>query len=180
MLNGGDPGAAYRQGGKTVFHASLATRAGAGVLDATADVARALEEQLGRVSTEPYHAVDSSQTAGCSARWGVYCHSMATAIEYARSQGAEVLVGGQPFLRWRDDLRDVQREQQIELSNMIKRRFGGDSSVAYVSLGDVVNLENPKLSFDHMHLTEEGNRIAGTALVQPVLTMAARKAAKTS
>ena len=179
MLTGGDAGAFYRKDNKTVFHASLATRAGAGVLGATADVARALEAQLGRVSAEPSHAVDSTATAGCSARWGVYCHSMAVAIEYARQQGAQVIVGGQPFLRV-SFLHDMQAEQQTELREMVKRRFGGDAAIRYVGLGDQIDLENPKLAFDHMHLTEAGNRAAGALLVQPVLDMAAQKAPKTS
>ena len=55
MTSGGDSGALYRKERQTVFHASLATKAGAGVLDATADVAHALEAQLGRVSGEPAH-----------------------------------------------------------------------------------------------------------------------------
>lgn len=180
MLNGGDVGALYRQDNKTVFHANLATRAGAGVLDATADVARALEAQLGRVSAEPSHSVDSNATAGCAAPWGVYCQSMATAVEYARSLGAQVLVGTQPYLRLRENLHAMHVEQQAELSRMLTRRFGGDASVGYVNLGDVLDLEDPKMSFDHMHLTEAGNRVAGAALVQPVLEMSARRAQKTS
>jgi hypothetical protein len=66
VMLSGDPGAAYRQDKKTVFHASLATRAGAGVLDATAEVAEALEAQLGRMSEAVTHPWTTSILATAS------------------------------------------------------------------------------------------------------------------
>ena len=177
MLNGGDPGALYRQNdsGKTVFHASIATRASAGMLDATANVARALEAQLGRIAEEPVLNVDSSTSAGCAGRWGPYCQSMAAAVRYAREQGAQVLVATQPYLRMRDYVQAAHMAQQGELRGMLARQFSGDPSVGYVNLGDAVNLEDPQLSFDHMHLTETGNRLAAAAFVDPVIAMARKK-----
>jgi hypothetical protein len=180
MLNGGDTGAAYRQDRKTVFHVNLATRAGAGVLDATADVARALEAQLGRMSDELVPSVDPRLTAGCSGRWGVYCHSIESAVQYARERGKQVLVGTQPYLKAHEDLHASHVAQQSEIRAMLARRFGSDSSVGYVDLGDRVDLEDRQMSFDHMHLTEDGNRKAAAVFVEPVLTMAARAKQKNS
>lgn len=180
MVSGGDAGALYRKEQKTVFHANLATRAGAGVLDKTADVARALEAQLGRVSQEPQHRVDAAADAGCARPWGTYCQSMASAVEYARQAGAQVLVGTQPYLRLERDVHAAHVSQQDALRAMLARRFSGDSSVGYVNLGDRINLEDAHLSFDHMHLTEAGNREAAAGFVEPVLEMAMRRGSKTS
>ena len=179
MNNGGDVGALYRQGPKTVFHASLANRAGAGVLDATAEVARALGAQLGRVSKEPGHQIEGD-AAGCVERWGPYCHSIATAVQFAREQGAQVLVGTQPYLKLEIHIHDVNVAQQTELREMLTRRFASDASVAYVNLGDRIDLEDVQMSFDHMHLTEAGNREAAAAFVEHVLTLAARRTQKHS
>ena len=180
MVSGGDAGAFYRHDGKTVFHAGLATRAGAGVLDATASVAEALEAQLGRVATEPTHRVERvAAAAECVSPWTASCQSMAAAIRYAREQGAQVLVGTQPYLRG-PGLYPRHLSQQNELRAMLARDFGGDTSVGYVDLGDRVDLANAHLSFDHMHLTRAGNREAAAALLAPVLTMAAKRAGKTS
>jgi hypothetical protein len=50
--------------------------------------------------------------------------------------------------------------------------------VLYVNLGDVVDLGDPALSFDRMHLTVRGNQLAAAGFVQPVLDMAARRASE--
>jgi hypothetical protein len=44
--------------------------------------------------------------------------------------------------------------------------------VKYVDLGDAVDLEDPHLSFDHMHLRTEGNARVADAFVPPVIEMA--------
>jgi hypothetical protein len=176
MASGGDAGAYYRHDGRTVFHAGLATRAGAGVLDATANVAEALETQLGRISAEPVHRVDGAGS-NCASPWAAYCQSMAAAIRYAREQGAQVLVATQPYLRG-PVLYPRHFAQQNELRAMLQREFGSDRSVAYVNLGDRVDVQNPHMSFDRMHLTRAGNREAAAAFFDPVLTLAARKGSK--
>jgi hypothetical protein len=175
MVSGGGPGALYRKEQATVFHPSLAARAGAGVLDATADVARALAAQLGRVSEEPVHRLGVDD--GC-ARWDAYCRSMAAAVQTAQRAGAQVLVGTQPYLRVKPDVHAMHLSQQAALRSMLARRFAGDSSVGYVNLGDRINLEDARLSFDHMHLTAAGNREAAAAFVEPVLAMASRRSSK--
>ena len=181
MLNGGDTGAMYRQGErKTVFHTSLATRAQAGVLEATAGVATSLEAQLGRVATEPIHRVDNRIVSGCSDPWNSYCQSVASAIDFARSGSKQVMVGTQPYLNVSPRIRSVHRAQQAELRAMLARRFSGDASVRYVDLGDRLNLEDPAVSFDHMHLTVAGNEKIAAALVDPVIEMAERRRQKAS
>jgi hypothetical protein len=64
-------------------------------------------------------------------------------------------------------------DQQRELAGMLERRFAGDRRVRHVNLGEAVNLADPELSFDGMHLTAAGNRPVAAALVAPVIEMAA-------
>ena len=181
MLNNGDVGSLYRQDpGQTVFHASLANKAGAGVLQATAEVAKSLEAQLGRVATEPVHHVDDRVVAGCQKPWGPYCQSVASAVEFARADGRQVMVGTQPYLKVKPEVRAAHFSQQEELRAMLTRRFSADPGVSYVNLGDRLDLENSLVSFDHMHLTVAANETLAGALVEPVLEMAARRKQKTS
>jgi hypothetical protein len=175
MLHGGDVGAQYRRDDKTVFHANVATKAAAGMLQATAAVAQSLETQLGRVSVEPVHRVVDAESVGCRWPWQPYCQSMAVAIEYARRQGRQVLVGTQPYVNIDESIHDRHLAQQDELRALLGRRFGNDAGVGYVNLGDRVDLENRQLSFDHMHLTESGNEQLAGGLVDAVIDMAMRK-----
>ncbi|HXD75681.1 MAG TPA: hypothetical protein VN628_18170 [Vicinamibacterales bacterium] len=172
MVSGGDPGALYRQDRKIEFHAGLATKAGADVLNATANVAQSLEQQLGRVATEPLHRVAAGN--GCAAPWTGYCASVRVATDYARSRDAQVLIVTQPYLDG-EHSGDRHRAQQAALASFITMRFASDPDVRYVNLGPAVDLANPHLSFDHMHLRAEGNQIVAAALVQPVLDLAAHR-----
>jgi hypothetical protein len=61
---------------------------------------------------------------------------------------------------------------------MLERRFGGDLRVRYANLGDAIDLTDPALSYDRMHLTPPGNTRIAAVLVQPVLEMAAARAAE--
>jgi hypothetical protein len=69
----------------------------------------------------------------------------------------------------------LHREQQEMLRRFLARKFGGAQDVKYVDLGEVVDLEDPHLSFDHMHLRAEGNTRVAAAFVPAVMDMAARK-----
>lgn len=177
MLNGGDINALYKKDGKTVFHAGLATRAAAGVLDATAAVGKSLEAQLGNIVDEPTHRVDDTTATGCKPRWRHYCQSIAVAVEFARQRGRQVLVVTQPYLANEAKIHDMHVDQQSEMRAMLQRRFASDADVHHVNLGDSVDLENPLLAFDHVHLTERGNEQLVAGLVEPVLEMAARRLA---
>jgi hypothetical protein len=170
MLHGGDPHALYRASDKTVFSASVAQRAAAGVLTATAEVGQSLERQLGRMMAAPARQVAVDGTDGCRVQYGSYCRSMFDAVSYARARGAAVLVAGQPYEPG-DRARPQHIEQQRDLSSMIARRFAGDRRVRYVNLGRAVELADPQLSFDRMHLTAEGNRRIADALVAPLLEL---------
>lgn len=183
MLNGGDANAAYRDGaGKTQFRPGLQVKTTAEVLRVTAEVGQSLERQLGKVATAlPVQAVDGSST-GCKPLWQRYCQSTLDAIDFARGRGAQVIVATQPYQQVQpqttSDFAARHREQQRELAAMLGRRYGGDPNVRYVNLGESVDLRDPTLSFDGMHLTAAGNARVAADLVQPVVELAARRAAE--
>jgi lysophospholipase L1-like esterase len=175
MLNGGDASALYRQDKKTVFHANLTTKAAAGVLDTTASVARSLEAQLDHVTAEPIHHIDDDGSTGCSETWRSYCRSIAVAIEFARQRGRQVIVVTQPYLANEARIRARHVDQQTAMRAMVGRQFGSDPDVRSVDLGDLINLEDPALAFDHVHLTARGNTQLVSGLTGPVIEMAARR-----
>lgn len=175
MLAGGDVGALYRlDAPKTTFRPGLSTRTRAEVLRAAAEVGESLERQLGKVTAEPPRHIDDAASTQCKYPWQEYCRSMIVAIDFARQHGIQVLVVTQPY-EIGEGLHIRHIEQQTELASMIERRYGNDPDVRYVNLGDSVDLGDPSLSYDHMHLTEGGNRRVAAGLVEPVVDMAARR-----
>ena len=171
--------AAAMTGGKTEFHAGLATTAGATVLSTTADIARSLEAQLGRVASEPPARVEDGARTGCGV-WSTYCTSIEAAVETARRHGSTVIVATQPYLRTGEQAHTIHIRQQTALREFVVRRFAAATDIRYVDLGDAVNLEDSRLSFDHMHLRREGNERVAELLVEPVLAAAVRRSPKTS
>jgi hypothetical protein len=169
----------YHPNGKTVFRPGVAAQAAAGVLRTTAGIGQSLERQLDRATAEPPRGIDAVDTAGCKYPWGQYCRSIADAIQLAVAGRQQVLFVTQPYENgeW---FRARHMEQQREASSMIGRMFSGNADVGYVNLGDVVDLGDPLLSYDRMHLTAPGNFRIAQALVGPVTEMAQRRAASTS
>lgn len=176
MLSGGDVGALYRADGpKTTFRPGLPTRTTAEVLRAAAEVGQSLERQLGRVTAEPPRQIVDAASTGCKFPWQEYCRSMMAAVDFAREHAVQVLVVTQPY-EIGAYLRSRHVEQQTELATMIERRYRNDPDVGYVNLGESVDLGDPGLSYDHMHLTAAGNKRVAAGLVEPVVDMAARRA----
>jgi hypothetical protein len=178
MLNGGDTSAAYRSTDQPVFRAPVAARATADVLTATADVAEALERQLGRVTAEAPRRIADGEPTGCKPPWNSYCRSISEAVSYALQRHKQVLVVTQPY-EFGDASRARHMEQQREMAAMLERRFGGNATVKYVNLGERVELGDPAWSFDRMHLTPMGNERLVEGLVGPVLDLAARRSGGT-
>jgi hypothetical protein len=175
MLYGGDIGALYRDQKKTVFRPGLAARTSAEALNAAAAVGQSLERQLGRVTAEPPHHIVDAAATGCKYPWQEYCRSILEAVQYSLANGRKVLVVTQPYEAG-EYLRARHMAQQAEMAAMLARRFGGDPRVAYLNLGSVVEVSDPALSFDRMHLTAAGNATLAGALVAPVMTLARRGA----
>ena len=163
----------YKFGDKTVFHTGIANRTAAESLRMAAEVSDSLSRQLDRATAEPRRQIMDVASTGCKSPWQEYCRSVLVATEFALQHDKQVLVVTQPYELGAVGLR--HREQQSELAAMLQRRFGTDRRVRYLNLGSSVDLEDPALSFDHMHLTVAGNARLADHLVPPVLEMAAQR-----
>jgi hypothetical protein len=140
----GDLSAAYADRNKTVF------RFGGH------DVARSLQQQVGRLSGPP----QEHEVRRCEAKWSAYCDAMASGIAAARSRRARVLVVTQPYIS------DPHVDQQDSLRAMLREKFAGDAGVRYANLGrGVVDLDDRSIAYDGMHLTTRGNAAVADALV---------------
>jgi lysophospholipase L1-like esterase len=179
MLSGGDVGALYRLQGKTVFRPDIATQAAAGMLRATAEIGQSLERQLGRATPEAPHRMDAGNATGCKPPWEQYCQAVGDGVRTALADNRQVLVASQPY-EIGEFLHARHVEQQQEAAAMLSRRFGGDPRVRYINLGDTIDLGDPAMSFDRMHLTVAGNQRLVEHLVRPVLEMASRRVAAAS
>jgi hypothetical protein len=170
MLSGGDASAYYTGGDRTVFRPGFATRTAAEALMMASAVGESLERQLDRmVAATPRQIVDPAGT-GCEYPWQEYCRSVLEAVRFALQHDKQVMVVTQPY-ELGEVLRPRHMWQQREMSAAVARSFAGDPRVRYLNLGGTVDLEDPKLSFDRMHLTAEGNQIVAAALVEPVVEM---------
>ena len=161
-----------RTGKKVVFDASIADRAKAGALNATAAVGDAIERQLGRMSPVPSPSIASPNASGCAYPWAEYCQSVLTAVEFGLNHDKRLLVVSQPHLVGKSRARHEQQQQTME--SALRRRYGADPRVAYFNVGDVVDLTDPAQSFDRMHLTALGNERVASALAQPVRDLLGR------
>lgn len=167
----------YQAPDKTVFRPGLATKTVAEALKVTAAVGQALERQVGRLSSEPRHEITDVASTGCMPRWQQYCRSVLVAAEFVLQQGGQVLVVTQPYQVLGENVRARHIEQQREMAAMLRRRFGAEPRVQHVDLGDAVDLRDPTLAFDGVHLTVAGNHRIAERLVDPVLAMAAQRSA---
>lgn len=155
---------------QTVFRPNLTNRATASALDAVASVTSALERQFDRRGPVAANRAHVDPALGCPEPWITYCASQHRAIEYALARGTRVLVVGQPELTT-EHPGARHAEQQRALGEMVQRVYGSNPRVAYLRLGAVVNLRDPDVSFDLMHLSVDGNRIVADALVDPVVRL---------
>lgn len=102
---------------------------------------------------------------GCSQKWQFYCDHIVSATQLALAKGKRVLVVTEPYIA------AAHIEQQSDLARLLQSRFAAEPRVRYVNLGSAVDLRDPSLCWDGMHLTEEGNRRIAAALREPTLRM---------
>ena len=119
-----------------------------------------LRRQVGSLTQNG--ASTPSTTATCAPEWKFYCEQISETVSAAVKEGKRVLVVTEPYLS------DKHVEQQRALEGMISARFADNPNVHYLNLGTAVDLRDPSLCWDGMHLTQEGNRRIAAALIQPV------------
>lgn len=151
-----------RHGDKTVFTPHAAKRAAAAALETAGLVVTSLERQVGTLSRD----VEDSHVAparDCADRWQHYCTGLLAAVHDALDRHRKVLVVTQPYLA------DSHVEQQRAVAALLLSRFPADPRIVHVNLGRTVDLRDPMLAWDGMHLTAAGNRRIADSLIEPAL-----------
>jgi hypothetical protein len=163
LRGGGEVGALENAhlGDKTTFRPNITARATASALETAVRISNSLDAQLAR---EPETFMDTSSALGqeCGARWAHYCGGMYEAVKIALDGGKRVLIATQPYMN-ADHI-----EQQRTLRAFLQRKFNDDPRLQFADMGTVVDLKDPSLAYDGMHLTAEGNRRIAAALVPAV------------
>ena len=170
----GDTRAVYENAHHTsvVFTPGLAAKTTAQILRSAAAIGESLDREIGKTIAEASPAAPGPDDgSGCAGLWAPYCRLMYTAVRKARGMHKDVMVVTQPYLLG-DTIRAAHQRQQQTLSTMLARKFGDDAHVRYVNLGDSLDVSDPELSFDRMHLTYRGNDRIAAALRGPVADMA--------
>lgn len=169
--------AAYEQlgtkaGDAVVFKPGLGQRTSAAALDAISFMTRALDGQLAETGKVPPPATAESESAlGCRHPYVTYCESVAAAVRFGVSRGKGVVVGAQPHLPGARS-RELHLRQQEMVGAMIGRVFGAESRVVRADVSQTVDLANPAVTFDAMHLTADSNRRIAEALAPHVAAVA--------
>lgn len=128
---------------------------------------KSLQKQMGPL-TDSRELAATTSDGTCPAEWQFYCQQIYDVTDLALKHGKRVLVVTEPYIS------DKHVDQQRALEAMLKQRFEGQAHLRYLNLGRTVDLRDPSLCWDGMHLTEEGNRRIAEALIQPVLEVLQR------
>ena len=155
----------------TVFRPGVAGRSAAVALETAKTVGDSVSRQLSRLSKPASKSVENRSEAGCAPPWSMYCQSILRAVQFALARGQYVAVGSQPLAT--EARGALHLQQQQALVDMLKRRFAGESRVVHVDLLHAVDLADRSLSFDEMHLTATGNRLAAAQMAQALKPMVA-------
>lgn len=166
QLRTGDIHEAYR--GHVVFRPSAVARTKAALLEASVKIMQSLDTPSG--SGPVPEATSADAFDACTPRWGGYCRSVAEGIDTALSRHSAVLVVTQPYIN------ASHRAQQDELRRMLVHRYASNPLVMYVNLGDAVDVTDPALCWDGMHLMDAGNARIAAGIAPAVLEMIRRPA----
>jgi hypothetical protein len=178
LRHGSDLNAAYeterrqeRGDASVVFRPNLAQRTTASTVEAIAAMTKALDGQLQEKERSRKGLPESESALGCKHPHVTYCDSIAAAVRFARGNGKAVVVVSQPRLPGPRSL-EFHTSQHAMLGGLMARVFGDDRAVVWADLSDLLDLTDPNVTFDAMHLNPQSNAKVAAALVNPVLVAA--------
>jgi hypothetical protein len=154
-----------------VFRPNLAQRTSAGAVEAIAAMTKALDGQLAEKERSRRGLPESESPLGCKHPHVTYCDSVAAAFRFARDKGRAVVVVSQPRLPGPRSF-EFHSSQHAMLGGLMSRVFGSDSGVVWADLSNLLDLTDPNVTFDAMHLNPQSNAKVASALVEPVLAAA--------
>ena len=159
---GGDSKPAYLAE-KTVFQPNFVDRAAATALETATNISASLERQLAeRLPESESVFTDLGQMAPSCSHWRKYCGEMAEAVKFVLDRDKLALVVTQPYRSER------HREQQTLLGAFLHEQFRGAPKLHFANLGPTLNVFDPEITGDTLHLTPSGNRQLAQHLVERV------------
>jgi hypothetical protein len=167
---------ATRDFNRVVFKPNIADRSSSEAAQTALRITQAVDRQLGKLVPEGESAVIPPGT--CGERWDYYCGSVRRAVDYALSENQQVFVVTEPYATratvggtaglvvsgWQFHV-----EQQRILSDMLAIAYKSEPRLHYVNMGPAVDLADPALCYDGVHLTAKGNRQLAEHLAPEIL-----------
>jgi hypothetical protein len=111
---------------------------------------------------DPMLRGDEPRDPTCEGASRSYCAAIADTVAWAVDRGLLAAVVTPPYVSRRHEA------QQASLAAMLRTRFGGNPRVHYFNMGRVVDLADPRMSFDGVHLTARGNQTIAEELSTPL------------
>lgn len=152
-------------GRPTVFRPSVAERSKASALEAAAKVSETIERYMTKMSRAEVRSGPIELPDAAARQCGVYtgyCAELFLDVKYALDHGKRVVVVTQPYMP------ATHREQQLVMAEYLRRRFPDRAALRFVDLGAAVDLLDPALTLDGMHLTAAGNRVIARGMLDAV------------
>lgn len=101
----------------------------------------------------------------CQDPWSFYCTEVGAAIDFVLQRGKRVLLVSEPYVA------SNQVEQQAQLRDYLRTKYPGNLNLTYVDFGLAVDVTNPLVAFDGMHLTSRGNQSIATRLANLIVEL---------
>jgi hypothetical protein len=166
-----------RDANRVVFKPNIADRSSSEAAQTALRITQAVERQLGKLVLAGESAA-LIPPGTCGERWDYYCGSVRRAVDYALSENQQVFVVTEPYATratvggtaglvvsgWQFHV-----EQQRILSEMLAVAYKTEPRLHYVNMGPAVDLADPALCYDGVHLTAKGNRQLAQHLAPEIL-----------
>jgi lysophospholipase L1-like esterase len=158
-------------GKRTTFKPNITARATASALEQAVSISRSLGDQIGRGTIDT--TVDEAAIVGapCTDRWAHYCGEMYTAVKMALDEGKQVLLVTQPYMSLNAVAVSLHRDQQRRMHAFLREKLGDTPKLRFATLAEAVDVKDPVLCYDGMHLTARGNERVASALVPEVAAL---------
>jgi formylglycine-generating enzyme required for sulfatase activity len=152
-------------GRPTVFRPSVAQRSKASALEAAVKVSETIERYMAKMSSADVGTALLELPDAAARQCGVYtgyCAELFLDVKYALDHGTRVVVVTQPYMP------ATHREQQLVMAEYLRKRFPDRAALRFVDLGAAIDLVDPALTLDGMHLTAAGNRVIARGMLEAV------------
>jgi len=120
---------------------------------------RAPWDAADRALVDPQLRDDAVGDVSCAGGSRAQCDAIVETVAWVTAHGMNAAVVTPPYISMR------HQTQQASLAALIGERFGSNRRVHYINLGRNVDVHDPAMSWDGVHLTARGNQVLADNLV---------------